>query len=257
MRLQAAGPARDRGHQLRQPQVGAADGRQRRVMAGIRAARRALRGADAQHEGLRGGAGHPARRGRGVRRRQRSLQPEEHQLLDRREHRALPPGGRPPRAPPASRCAARSPARWAAPTRARSAPSEVERVVARLMKEIGVHHVGVADTIGVGTPRKVQAAMEAALRHYPAGRGQRPFPRHLRPGAGQHRLRRLEMGIAPSTPASPAWAAAPMPRAPPATWPPRTWSTCCTAWASTPASTSTRWSTPGLHQRRAGPLPTS
>jgi hydroxymethylglutaryl-CoA lyase len=44
-----------------------------------------------------------------------------------------------------------------------------ERVglVARLMKEIGVMHVGVADTIGVGTPRKVQAALEAALQHYP------------------------------------------------------------------------------------------
>jgi hydroxymethylglutaryl-CoA lyase len=43
---------------------------------------------------------------------------------------------------------------------------EVERVV-RLMKEIGVDHCGVADTIGVGTPRKVQQAMERALRHYP------------------------------------------------------------------------------------------
>jgi len=32
------------------------------------------------------------------------------------------------------------------------------------MKGIGVQHVGVADTIGVGTPRKVQAAMEAALQ---------------------------------------------------------------------------------------------
>jgi hydroxymethylglutaryl-CoA lyase len=43
---------------------------------------------------------------------------------------------------------------------------EVERVV-RLMKDIGVQHVGVADTIGVGTPGKVRAAMERALRHYP------------------------------------------------------------------------------------------
>jgi len=43
---------------------------------------------------------------------------------------------------------------------------EVERVV-RLMKDIGVQHVGVADTIGVGTARRVQAAMERALRHYP------------------------------------------------------------------------------------------
>jgi hydroxymethylglutaryl-CoA lyase len=43
---------------------------------------------------------------------------------------------------------------------------EVERV-ARLMKNIGVDHCGVADTIGVGTPLKVQAAMERALKHFP------------------------------------------------------------------------------------------
>ena len=46
------------------------------------------------------------------------------------------------------------------------APAEVGRVAA-LMKSIGVQHVGVADTIGVGTPRAVQAALEAALAHYP------------------------------------------------------------------------------------------
>ncbi len=45
------------------------------------------------------------------------------------------------------------------------APERVE-LVARLMKDIGVQHIGVADTIGVGTPRKVQRAMEAALKHY-------------------------------------------------------------------------------------------
>ena len=45
------------------------------------------------------------------------------------------------------------------------APQRVE-LVARLMREIGVQHVGVADTIGVGTPRKVQRALEAALKHY-------------------------------------------------------------------------------------------
>jgi hydroxymethylglutaryl-CoA lyase len=43
-----------------------------------------------------------------------------------------------------------------------------ERVgyLAGLMKDIGVQHVGVADTIGVGTPVKVQRAVEATLRHY-------------------------------------------------------------------------------------------
>jgi hydroxymethylglutaryl-CoA lyase len=44
-------------------------------------------------------------------------------------------------------------------------PERVE-LVARLLKEIGVQHVGVADTIGVGTPVKVQRAIDAALKHY-------------------------------------------------------------------------------------------
>ena len=39
-------------------------------------------------------------------------------------------------------------------------------MVAQLMASIGVQHIGVADTIGVGTPIKVQRAMEAALKHY-------------------------------------------------------------------------------------------
>jgi len=45
-------------------------------------------------------------------------------------------------------------------------PDEVERVVA-LMKAIGVDHCGVADTIGLGTPRATQAAMARALKHFP------------------------------------------------------------------------------------------
>jgi hydroxymethylglutaryl-CoA lyase len=43
---------------------------------------------------------------------------------------------------------------------------EVERVVV-LMKGIGVDHCGIADTIGVGTPRATQAVMERALKHFP------------------------------------------------------------------------------------------
>ncbi len=43
-----------------------------------------------------------------------------------------------------------------------------ERVgyLAGLMKGIGVQHIGVADTIGVGTPIKVQRALEATLKHF-------------------------------------------------------------------------------------------
>jgi hydroxymethylglutaryl-CoA lyase len=72
-------------------------------------------------------------------------------------------------------------------------PSRVE-LVARLMKEIGVQHVGVADTIGVGTPRKVQAAMEAALRHY----GIDDVSGHYHDTYGQalsNTLASLEMGV--------------------------------------------------------------
>lgn len=39
-------------------------------------------------------------------------------------------------------------------------------MVAQLLAGIGVQHIGVADTIGVGTPINVQRAMEAALMHY-------------------------------------------------------------------------------------------
>ncbi|WP_295550826.1 hydroxymethylglutaryl-CoA lyase [uncultured Pseudacidovorax sp.] len=46
------------------------------------------------------------------------------------------------------------------------APAKVG-YLAGLMKGIGVARVDVADTIGVGTPRKVQAALEATLAHFP------------------------------------------------------------------------------------------
>ena len=45
------------------------------------------------------------------------------------------------------------------------APERVA-MLAGLMNGIGVQHIGVADTIGVGTPLKVRRAMEAALQHY-------------------------------------------------------------------------------------------
>ncbi len=72
-----------------------------------------------------------------------------------------------------------------------------ERValVARLMKDIGVDHVGVADTIGVGTPRKVQAALEAALRHYDLAH----VSGHFHDTYGQalaNTLAALELGVA-------------------------------------------------------------
>jgi hydroxymethylglutaryl-CoA lyase len=73
------------------------------------------------------------------------------------------------------------------------APERVE-MFARRMKEIGVQHLGVADTIGVGTPRKVQRAMEAALKHFAIG----DLSGHFHDTYGQalaNTLACLEMGI--------------------------------------------------------------
>ena len=72
-------------------------------------------------------------------------------------------------------------------------PASVDRL-ARLMKAIGVQHIGVADTIGVGTPRKVRSALEAALRHYPLG----AVSGHFHDTYGQalaNTLAALELGI--------------------------------------------------------------
>lgn len=73
------------------------------------------------------------------------------------------------------------------------APERVA-LVARLMKDIGVQHIGVADTIGVGTPLKVQRAIEAALVVYDVDQ----ISGHFHDTYGQalsNTLRCLEMGI--------------------------------------------------------------
>ena len=71
-----------------------------------------------------------------------------------------------------------------------------ERVayLAGLLKGIGVQRVDVADTIGVGTPRKVQAAIEATLQHYPID----AISGHFHDTYGQalaNTLAALEMGV--------------------------------------------------------------
>jgi hydroxymethylglutaryl-CoA lyase len=71
-----------------------------------------------------------------------------------------------------------------------------ERVgyLAGLMKNIGIQRVDVADTIGVGTPRKVQAAIEATLKHYALN----DVSGHFHDTYGQalsNTLAALEMGV--------------------------------------------------------------
>jgi hydroxymethylglutaryl-CoA lyase len=71
--------------------------------------------------------------------------------------------------------------------------ASVDRL-ARLMKSIGVQHLGVADTIGVGTPRKVQDAIEATLKYYDLN----DISGHFHDTYGQalaNTLASLEMGV--------------------------------------------------------------
>ncbi|MCU4118353.1 hydroxymethylglutaryl-CoA lyase [Variovorax sp. N23] len=73
------------------------------------------------------------------------------------------------------------------------APAKVG-YLAQLMKGIGVQRVDVADTIGVGTPRKVQAAMEATLAHF----GIDDISGHFHDTYGQalvNTLAALELGV--------------------------------------------------------------
>ena len=72
-------------------------------------------------------------------------------------------------------------------------PEAVGRL-ARLMKDIGVQRVDVADTIGVGTPLKVQRAIDATLQHF----GADAVSGHFHDTYGQalaNTLAALEVGI--------------------------------------------------------------
>ena len=73
------------------------------------------------------------------------------------------------------------------------APQQVA-YLAGLMKGIGVQRVDVADTIGVGTPRKVQRAIEATLQHF----GTDAISGHFHDTYGQalsNTLAALELGV--------------------------------------------------------------
>jgi hydroxymethylglutaryl-CoA lyase len=114
--------------------------------------------------------------------------------------------------------------------------SEVLRLVQAVL-DAGCDRVGLADTVGYADPRGA-APVHQGPRHCRRPALVRPFPRHPRPGPGQcvrgaadrrDPFRRLP-GRHRRLPACT--------RAPAATWPPKTWSICCAAWASTPASIS-------------------
>ena len=166
------------------------------------------------------------RRDRGVRRRHRGLQPAQHQLLDRREHRALRAGGG-GRARSRHQGARRGLVRARLPLPGRG---DARRGGARGAAAQGHRRATCAasPTPSAWARRaRCRRRWQRALEHYALARRQRPFPRHLRPGAGRTSTPAWRSACTRSMPASPASAAARTPRAPPATWPPKTWCSCC------------------------------
>ena len=122
--------------------------------------------ARAQHEGARSRVAVSSRRDRGVRRRERGIQPAATSTVrSRSRSSAFRPVVQAAKAQGVHVRAAVSCA-LGCPYQGEESADEVERVV-RLMKDIGVEHCGIADTIGTGTPRRAQQALERALRHFP------------------------------------------------------------------------------------------
>ena len=131
------------------------------VLAGIarRAGRRATRRC-AEPEGLRGGARGAGRRGRDLRLGLGELQPAQHQLLDRREPRAIRAGGgggARGRHAAARLCLLRD----GLPVRGRVDPRAVAR--GRRLFALGCYEVSLGDTIGPGTPERSRDMLRAVL----------------------------------------------------------------------------------------------
>ncbi len=163
-RLCRGGFSQYRSHVLRLRQMGAPDGRRGpRSWPASRASRASsisvltpnMKGFDAARAGRDG-------RGGDLRRRQRGVFPEEHQLLDRRIDRALRTAWRAAAKAAELRCAVPSAARWDAPYQG-EVPVESVVGVARRYLALGCDEIDVADTIGVGTPRSACGKSMAAV----------------------------------------------------------------------------------------------
>jgi isopropylmalate/homocitrate/citramalate synthase len=107
--------------------------------------------------------------------------------------------------------------------------------VARALHDMGCYEVSLGDTIGTGTAGDTRRLFEVVGRcHASNWPGTSTTPTARRWPTSMPACSKASRC---STARSPAWAAALTPRAPPATSPPKTWCTCCRAWASKPAST--------------------
>ena len=108
--------------------------------------------------------------------------------------------------------------------------------IAREAAGVGIGEIALGDTIGVADPWTVRARIEAVRKAAPDARIRMHFHNTRNTGLA-NAYASVEAGVECSTPAAAASAAAPSPRRRPAISPPRTWSICWSAPASTPAWT--------------------
>ena len=188
-------PAGDRGHRLRLAEVGAADGRQRRgdgrhrrkpgvaypvLVPNMKGFEAAL-AAGAEEIAVFGAASEAF-----------SQKNINCSIAESLERFAPVCAGR--EAATASACAATSPASLGCPYQGEVAPAAVARG-RRALLDMGCYEISLGDTIGVGTPGKAQAMIEAVAQARADGKARRALPRHLRPGARQI-LAAMELGVA-------------------------------------------------------------
>jgi hypothetical protein len=142
----------------------------------------------------------------------------------------------------ACRCAATCRACWAVPYEGAIAPAAVADVAASLY-DMGCHEISLGDTIGVGTPGRTAAMLEAVARRVPVsgspGISTTPMARRW-----PMSTRRCSSGSRCSMPRWRDWAGVRTPRVPRGIWQPRICSTCSTDSASIPACGWTRCSRP-------------
>ena len=115
--------------------------------------------------------------------------------------------------------------------------------VARALHQMGCYEISLGDTIGVGTPRKARAMLQAVAAEIPM----EALAVHFHDTYGQavaNIATCRKKACAWSTVPSPGPVAARMPRVPAATSPAKTWSTCCGAWAWRAAWTCRHWPRP-------------
>ena len=253
-RLLAAGLPDRRGDQLRAPEVGAPARRRRRPDGAPRRGRARLPRPGPQRARPRPRARARRQAHRDLRLRDRDLRAEEPQpqpgravrdvradRTPRPRRRARRPGLRLDvlRRPVGGRRAGR-PGR-----RRRQAALRPRRQPAQPRRHHRRRHRRPRDRAGRGVPRRPGWARTSSrcTSTTPTARPSPTPTQRCRPASRR------------TTRAPAASAAAPTPRAPPATSRPRTWSGCCAAWASSAGSTSSRSSTPasGWRVTSAGP----